>query len=167
MFGNVPDPQARAAWDKVLPRGPARGIKEDIYNKDDMVPFGKRGEALVERGPAERAAKYLGSSSMEESRARTTMNDREINKDSLLAQKQKAYDLILSQSPSDKAAGYRLIERLAKDMNVSYDEALRQVKNLRLSQVKTREERSYTDIKGNTTTLPKVRSLRDLLEYRE
>lgn len=167
MFSNVSDPAARSAWDKVLPRGVAKGVKEDIYNKDDMVPFGKRGEALVPRGTEERVAKYMGSSSMAESRARTIRNDSEINKESIMNQKKTAYDLILSESPSDKAAGYKLIRRIADADNVSYDEALRQIKSLRLSQVRPSAERSFLSNSGTLTTKPQARNLRELLQYGE
>ena len=91
----------------------------------------------------------------------------EINKDAYVQVKQKAADLLASNNEKDKEAGRYLVKRIAEGENITYKEALKQVINLKWSQYKTREDRGYTNKKGQLSTIPQARNLRDLMEYGE
>ena len=164
VYGNVHDPEAQKNWDKVLPRGIARGIKDDVYNQHGFTQFGKRGEAMVERTPLERTAKYLGSSSVAESKARNQRNEIEATKMSTTQRKQYAIDLILSESSSDKEAGQKMIKDLYASGDISSDELKTMLKNEVFKQNRPVFERMITNNQGKFKTKTQARNLRELQE---
>lgn len=164
-LGNVPVDQARKNWDAVLPAGPLRGIKEDVYDKRGFNTFGNRGEALIERGPKERLASYLGSSSVAQSKAYSQRNETEAMSKSVIAQKQKAIDLLLSPSQSDKQAGKDKLLDLYNKGNLSSEEFEALLKNLAIKQNRPLFDRMTTNNQGQLTTNAQARKLRDLQRF--
>jgi len=151
VFGNVPDDQARKNWDAVLPAGPVRGIKEDVYDKRGFMPFGNRGEALIERGPTEKLASYLGSTSVAQSKAYAQRNEKEAIGKSIIQQKQKATDLLLSPNENDKQAGRELVVKMYQQGNISSEELQALLKNQAIKQNKGLLERMITNNQGQMT----------------
>lgn len=164
VYGNVHDPEAQKNWDKVLPRGIARGIKDDVYNQHGFTQFGKRGEAMVERTPLERTAKYLGSSSVAESKARNQRNEIEATKMSTTQRKQYAINLMLSSNQSDKDAGQQMIKDLYVNGDISSDELKTMLKNEVFKQNRPIFERMITNNQGKFKTKTQARNLRELQE---
>ena len=164
IYGNVHDPEAQKNWDKVLPRGIARGIKDDLYDRHGFTQFGKRGEAMVERTPLERTAKYLGSSSVAESKARNQRNEIEATKMSTTQRKQYAVDLMLSSNQSDKDAGQQMIKDLYVNGDISSDELKTMLKNEVFKQNRPIFERMITNNQGKFKTKTQARNLRELQE---
>ena len=164
VYGNVHDPEAQKNWDKVLPRGIARGIKDDVYDQHGFTQFGKRGEAMVERTPLERTAKYLGSSSVAESKARNQRNEIEATKMSTTQRKQYAIDLMLSSNQSDKDAGQQMIKDLYVNGDISSDELKTMLKNEVFKQNRPIFERMITNNQGKFKTKTQARNLRELQE---
>ena len=164
VYGNVHDPEAQKNWDKVLPRGIARGIKDDVYNQHGFTQFGKRGEAMVERTPLERTAKYLGSSSVAESKARNQRNEIEATKMSTTQRKQYAINLMLSSNQSDKDAGQQMIKDLYLNGDISSDELKTMLKNEVFKQNRPIFERMITNNQGKFKTKTQARNLRELQE---
>jgi hypothetical protein len=164
IYGNVHDPEAQKNWDKVLPRGIARGIKDDLYNQHGFTQFGKRGEAMVERTPLERTAKYLGSSSVAESKARNQRNEIEATKMSTTQRKQYAVDLMLSSTQSDKDAGQQMIKDLYLNGDISSDELKAMLKNEVFKQNRPVFDRMITNNQGKFKTKSQARNLRELME---
>lgn len=164
VYGNVHDPEAQKNWDKVLPRGIARGIKDDMYNQHGFTQFGKRGEAMVERTPLERTAKYLGSSSVAESKARNQRNEIEATKMSTTQRKQYAINLMLSSNQSDKDAGQQMIKDLYVNGDISSDELKTMLKNEVFKQNRPIFERMITNNQGKFKTKTQARNLRELQE---
>jgi len=164
IYGNVHDPEAQKNWDKVLPRGIARGIKDDLYDQHGFTQFGKRGEAMVERTPLERTAKYLGSSSVAESKARNQRNEIEATKMSATQRKQYAIDLMLSSTPDDKAAGQQMIKDLYMSGDISSEELKAMLKNEVFKQNRPIFDRMITNNQGKFKTKSQARNLRELME---
>ena len=164
IYGNVHDPEAQKNWDKVLPRGIARGIKDDLYDRHGFTQFGKRGEAMVERTPLERTAKYLGSSSVAESKARNQRNEIEATKMSTTQRKQYAVDLMLSSTQSDKDAGQQMIKDLYMNGDISSDELKAMLKNEVFKQNRPVFDRMITNNQGKFKTKSQARNLRELME---
>lgn len=164
IYGNVHDPEAQKNWDKVLPRGIARGIKDDLYDQRGFTQFGKRGEAMVERTPLERTAKYLGSSSVAESKARNQRNEIEATKMSTTQRKQYAVDLMLSSTQSDKDAGQQMIKELYLNGDISSDELKAMLKNEVFKQNRPVFDRMITNNQGKFKTKSQARNLRELME---
>lgn len=164
VYGNVHDPEAQKNWDKVLPRGIARGIKDDVYNQHGFTQFGKRGEAMVERTPLERTAKYLGSSSVAESKARNQRNEIEATKMSTTQRKQYAINLMLSSNQNDKDAGQQMIKDLYVNGDISSDELKTMLKNEVFKQNRPVFERMITNNQGKFKTKTQARNLRELQE---
>ena len=164
VYGNVHDPEAQKNWDKVLPRGIARGIKDDVYDQHGFTQFGKRGEAMVERTLLERIAKYLGSSSVAESKARNQRNEIEATKMSTTQRKQYAIDLMLSSNQSDKDAGQQMIKDLYVNGDISSDELKTMLKNEVFKQNRPIFERMITNNQGKFKTKTQARNLRELQE---
>lgn len=164
VYGNVHDPEAQKNWDKVLPRGIARGIKDDLYDQRGFTQFGKRGEAMVERTPLERTAKYLGSSSVAESKARNQRNEIEATKMSTTQRKQYAVDLMLSSTQSDKDAGQQMIKELYLNGDISSDELKAMLKNEVFKQNRPVFDRMITNNQGKFKTKSQARNLRELME---
>lgn len=164
VYGNVHDPEAQKNWDKVLPRGIARGIKDDVYNQTGFTQFGKRGEAMVERTPLERIAKYLGSSSVAESKARNQRNEIEATKMSTTQRKQYAINLMLSSNQNDKDAGQQMIKDLYVNGDISSDELKTMLKNEVFKQNRPIFERMITNNQGKFKTKTQARNLRELQE---
>jgi len=164
VYGNVHDPEAQKNWDKVLPRGIARGIKDDVYDQHGFTQFGKRGEAMVERTPLERTAKYLGSSSVAESKARNQRNEIEATKMSTTQRKQYAINLMLSSNQSDKDAGQQMIKDLYLNGDISSDELKTMLKNEVFKQNRPVFERMITNNQGKFKTKTQARNLRELME---
>ena len=164
VYGNVHDPEAQKNWDKVLPRGIARGIKDDVYDQHGFTQFGKRGEAMIERTPLERTAKYLGSSSVAESKARNQRNEIEATKMSTTQRKQYAINLMLSSNQSDKDAGQQMIKDLYLNGDISSDELKTMLKNEVFKQNRPVFERMITNNQGKFKTKTQARNLRELME---
>ena len=164
VYGNVHDPEAQKNWDKVLPRGIARGIKDDLYDQRGFTQFGKRGEAMVERTPLERTAKYLGSSSVAESKARNQRNEIEATKMSTTQRKQYAVDLMLSSTQSDKDAGQQMIKELYLNGDISSDELKAMLKNEVFKQNRPVFDRMITNNQGKFKTKSQARNLRELMD---
>jgi hypothetical protein len=164
-LGSQSDEAARVNWNKVLPRGPAKAIKEEMYDYRDASVAGTRGDKLVARGPTERAATMLGSSSIAESKARAGREQKRIIDEQLNAKKQKIVDLILSPNQSDKEAGREMVHKMVQDNNITPEEA----RSLLMGRVVERNrnvlERMMANKQGGTTTKPQARSMRDLYPY--
>ncbi len=164
-LGNSSVDQARKNWDSVLPAGPLRGLKEDIYNQRGFMPFGKRGEALIERGPTERAASYLGSTSVEQSKAYSRRNEVDVLDKHVISQKQKATDLLLSNSQADKDAGKEIIIKLYQKGDISSEELKALITNQAFKQNRPLFERMITNNQGQMTTKSQARKLRNLQQF--
>lgn len=164
VYGSESDPMAQKNWDAVLPRGVARGVKDDIYDKTGMTQFGKRGDALVQRGTTERVAKYLGSSSVAEAEAREKNAELDMRSKSMTAQKQKIVDLFLSQSPEDKQAATKMLNAMVKQGDITPQEAATMIKNEAFKQHRPLLERMTTNNQGQLRTQTQARTMRELLE---
>lgn len=166
IFGNQPDEAARVNWNKLLPRGPAKAIKEEIYDYRGASVAGTRGDKLVDRGPTERVATLLGSSSIKEAKTRTAREEDRVKTEQINLRKQKAVDLILSPNQSDKQAGRQLIQKMVQAKDITGEEAASLVMGRMVKRNRpVLENMMSTKPGGVPSTLPQARKARDLLPY--
>jgi hypothetical protein len=161
-LGSTPDPEARKNWDNLLPRGVPRYIKEEIYNKNDKQQFGKRGEALLERGPKEKLADIVGSRSNEQAKETEDALHLDLVHKDFMAKKQRVVDLLLSESESDKSAGRKLAQKLMQDGQLTGKELRTMMKTQAVKAAIPHNVHSYVNEQGSISSNTQARNLREI-----
>jgi hypothetical protein len=148
---------------KMVPKGPAwAAVDETVFDSHnrDMIPFGKRGEALTPQTDEAIWAARMGSRSLQEAKDSTKnlLNREEEKKRN--EKKAKAVDLMLDGKID-----------IARDMLVDAEVDPHTIKSMISSQLDRKErpvlDRFYTNKKGGVTSYEQKRKLLEMVGYLE
>lgn len=167
--GDVSDAEYRTAMRGITPKGPMLGLMEDLNlgaTERSMVPTGGRGYGMVPQTDKERAADYLGTSTMEkslESKQFSQLRDAEQTRTSKV---QKQIDIAIdSMKKNDKEAYGKAINALL-ELGVQPDSIKSQMKTAIQNRGRGLLERFAFGASGKGTSAEQQRKLMNVLEYR-
>lgn len=167
--GDVSEAEYRTAVRGVTPKGPVTGLMEDLKfgaTERSMVPTGGRGYGLVPQTGKERAADYLGTSTMEKSLESKQFSQQRDAEQTRTEKVQKNIDIAVDSLKSgDKEAYAKAVNKLL-ELGVKPDSITSQMKTAIQNRGRGLLERFVFGASGKGTSAEQQRKLLNVMEYR-
>lgn len=167
--GDVSEAEYRTAVRGITPRGPMMGLMEDLKfgaTERSMVPTGGRGYGMVPQTGKERAADYLGTSTMEKSLESKQFSQQREAEQTRTEKVQKQIDIAVdSLKNGNKEAYSKAINKLL-ELGVQPDSITSQMKTAIQNRGRGLLERFVFGASGKGTSAEQQRKLLNVMEYR-
>lgn len=167
--GDVSEAEYRTAVRGITPRGPMMGLMEDLKfgaTERSMVPTGGRGYGMVPQTGKERAADYLGTSTMEKSLESKQFSQQREAEQTRTEKVQKQIDIAVdSLKNGNKEAYGKAINKLL-ELGVQPDSITSQMKTAIQNRGRGLLERFVFGASGKGTSPEQQRKLLNVMEYR-
>ena len=167
--GDVSEAEYRTAVRGITPRGPMMGLMEDLKfgaTERSMVPTGGRGYGMVPQTGKERAADYLGTSTMEKSLESKQFSQQREAEQTRTEKVQKQIDIAVDSMKNGNNEAYAKAINKLLELGVQPDSIKSQIKTAIQNRGRGLLERFVFGASGKGTSPEQQRKLMNILEYR-